>query len=328
MAEKKKIAILAGGYSSEYEISVNSAGQVAHHLDRSLYEPWLILITREGWYWQSPEGEKVPVDKNDFSVTYRTEKILFDAVLIVIHGTPGEDGKLQSYFEMLNIPYAGCNSFVSALSFNKYTCKLFLEKYHIATAPSLLVRRRHGRMVPDTGSLEYPLFVKPNTSGSSFGVSKVKDPSALAGAINKAFEESDEVIIEEFIGGTEVSCGVLKTPTRQIVFPPTEIVSKKDFFDYEAKYTEGMAEEITPARLPEEEIEVIRETASYIYTVLGCQGVVRVDFIMREHTPWFLEINTIPGLSRESIIPRQAQTLGLTMKEMLNIILEDAFIPR
>ena len=321
----KKIAVLAGGYSSEYGISLNSADEVIRHLDKSLYIPYLIIITRERWYWRSPGGEEVPVDRNDFSITAGGEKIRFDGVLIVIHGTPGEDGKLQSYFDLLDIPYAGCDAFVSALTFNKYACKLFLEKYHIATAPSLLVRYRKGWIAPDTDGMRYPLFVKPNTSGSSFGVSKVQDPSGLTEAIRKAFRESDEVILEEFIEGTEVSCGVLKSAGRKILFPPTEIVSKKDFFDYEAKYTEGMAEEITPARLPEHQLEKIRETASYIYSVLGCRGVVRVDFILQDHTPYFLEINTIPGLSRESIIPRQAQVSGITLKDLLNIELEDLF---
>ena len=324
----KKIAVLAGGYSSEYGISLNSADQVIRHLDRKRYEPYLILITKDLWYWESPEGERIPVDRNDFSLRRGEERIRFDGVLIIIHGTPGEDGKLQSYFELLEIPYAGCDSFVSALTFNKYACKVFLEKYHIATAPSLRIRYRRGWVAPDTGGMHYPLFVKPNTSGSSFGVSRVEEPSGLTAAIRKAFEESEEVIIEEFIAGTEVSCGVLKTATHEIVFPPTEIVSKKDFFDYEAKYTEGMAEEITPARLPEDKLDKIRETASFIYSALGCRGVVRVDFILQEHTPYFLEINTIPGLSKESIIPRQAQVARLSMQEMLNIILEELFTQR
>jgi len=324
----KKIAVLAGGYSSEYGISLNSAEQVIRHLDKSLYEPYLIIITRERWFWRPPEGEEVTVDRNDFSVVREGEKIFFDGVLIVIHGTPGEDGKLQSYFDLLGIPYAGCDAFVSALTFNKYACKVFLEKYHIATAASLLIRHRKGWVAPDTEGMRYPLFVKPNTSGSSFGVSKVHDPAGLTAAIRKAFEESDEVIIEEFIEGTEVSCGVLKNGHHEIVFPPTEIVTRRDFFDYEAKYTDGMAEEITPARLPEDRLEKIRETASFIYSALGCRGVVRVDFILQEHTPWFLEINTIPGLSRESIIPRQAQVAGLSMKELLNIQLEELFTLR
>ncbi len=324
----KKIAVLAGGYSSEYGISLNSADQVVKHLDRQLYEPYLIIITRKEWYWESPEGEKVSVDRNDFSITIGGKKVRFDGVLIVIHGTPGEDGLLQSYFELLEIPYAGCDPFVSALTFNKYACKVFLEKYHIATAPSLLLRYRKGWVAPDTDGMKYPLFVKPNTSGSSFGVSKVQDPSGLAAAIRGAFRESNEVIIEEFISGTEVSCGVIKTNQHKIIFPPTEIVSKRDFFDYEAKYTDGMAEEITPARLPEQQLEKIRETASYIYSVLGCKGVVRVDFILQEHTPWFLEINTIPGLSKESIIPRQSKVLGISMKDLLNIELEDLFTQR
>ncbi len=324
----KRVAVLAGGYSSEHGISLNSAAQVMEHLDRRQWEPWLILVEREGWFWQDPRGRRVAVDRNDLSVTTSAGKVHFDVVLPVIHGTPGEDGHLQGYLAMLDIPYAGCDPFTSALTFNKYACKLYLEKHHVATAPSLLVRRMSGWVPPDTSGMRFPLFVKPNTSGSSFGVSRIHEPHELMNALRKAFEESNEAIIEEQISGTEVSCGVLKTATREIIFPPTEIVSKKDFFDYEAKYTEGMAEEITPARLPEEQIELIRETASYIYTLLGCRGIVRIDFILDGETPWFLEVNAIPGLSRESIIPRQAQVFGISMTELLTLVLEDALSRR
>jgi D-alanine-D-alanine ligase len=322
----KNIAVLAGGYSSEYKISINSARQVMNHLNRKRYQPYLILITQDGWFWETTNGEKIQVDKNAFTLKTGNKSIFFDGAFIVIHGSPGEDGKLQSYFEMIGIPYTGCSSFTSALTFNKFACKLFLEKYNIPTAPSVLVRKTAGWTPPDLGEMIYPLFIKPNASGSSFGVSKVYRPSEVAPAIRKAFKESDEVIIEEFIEGTEVSCGVLKTSTRDIIFPPTEIVSHNEFFDYQAKYSEGMAEEITPARLPENRITLIQETASSIYSILGCRGIARIDFILKEHTPYFLEINTIPGLSKESIIPRQAAVFGISMDNLTDMILEDIFV--
>ena len=321
----KNIAVLAGGYSSEFEISVNSARQVISHLNRKKYRPYLIMITREGWYWEASGGEKITVDKNDFSLPAASGSVHFDGAFIVIHGSPGEDGRLQAYFEMIGLPYTGCNSFTSSLTFNKYSCKLFLEKYKIPTAPSILVRRPAGWVAPDPEEMKYPLFIKPNASGSSFGISKVSRPSEVARALQKAFRESKEVIIEEFVEGTEVSCGVIKTSTRDIIFPPTEIISHNEFFDYQAKYSEGMAEEITPARLPENKLRLIQETASSIYSILGCRGVTRIDFILQKNTPWFLEINTIPGLSKESIIPRQARASGLSMEELTDLILSDLF---
>ncbi len=326
MAEQtRKIAVLAGGYSSEYGISLNSARQVMGHLNRKKYDPYLVLITRDGWYWEDPGRQKIAIDKNGFTLDTGREIISFDGVLIVIHGSPGEDGKLQAYFEMIGLPYAGCNSFTSSLTFDKFACKVFLEKYRIPTAPSVLVRKTAGWAPPDLGDMVYPLFIKPNTSGSSFGVTKVFRPSEVGTAIRKAFEESDEVIIEEFIEGTEVSCGVLKTGDRDIIFPPTEIVPRNEFFDYQSKYAEGMAEEITPARLPEEQITLLQETASYIYSVLGCRGIARIDFILKGHTPYFLEINTIPGLSKESIIPRQARAFGISMEELMELVLAEMF---
>ena len=321
----KNIAVLAGGYSSEFEISVNSARQVMSHLNRKKYRPYLIMITREEWYWESSGGKKITVDKNDFFLPAAGGPIHFDGAFIVIHGSPGEDGKLQAYFEMIGLPYTGCSSFTSALTFNKHACKIFLEKYKIPTARSVLVRRTIKPNPPDLGDMKYPLFVKPNTSGSSFGISKVSQPSGIMQALTKAFAESDEVIIEEFIGGTEVSCGVLKTSTRDLIFPPTEIVPHNEFFDYQAKYTEGMAEEITPARLPENKLRLIQETASSIYSILGCHGVTRIDFILQKNIPWFLEINAIPGLSKESIIPRQARASGVSMEDLTDLILSDLF---
>ncbi len=321
----KNIAVLAGGNSSEFDISLHSAEQVMLNLDRKLYHPYLIIIRGKDWIWNAPDGETYPVDKNDFSLDIQGNILHFDAAFIVIHGSPGEDGKLQSYLDMIRLPYTGCDAFVSSLTFHKFACKLYLEKYHIATPPSVLVHFTGGWTPSVLAGMKYPLFIKPNASGSSFGISKAFHPSEVAQAIQKAFQESEEVIIEEFIGGMEVSCGVLKTATRDMVFPPTEIVSRHEFFDYQAKYSDGLAEEITPARLPGDKLKLIQETASSIYTILGCRGVTRIDFILHDNTPYFLEINTIPGLSKESIIPKQAAAAGMTMKEMTALLLTDLF---
>ncbi|NOY36500.1 MAG: D-alanine--D-alanine ligase [Chlorobi bacterium] len=319
------IAILAGGNSSEFEISMNSATQVIRHLDRKLFSPYKIVLRDKNWSYEPENGGiPVPVDKNDFSLIVSGEKITFDAVFIAIHGTPGEDGKMQAYFEMLDIPFTSCNSFVSALTFNKFACKKYLEAFHVQTAPSLLTRKfLDASGIKDAG-LSFPLFVKANSSGSSFGVTKVDEAASLEEAMEHAFSESSEVLIEELITGTEVTCGVLKTKQRSILFPPTEVVPHKEYFDFEAKYMPGLADEITPARLPDEKIRLIQDSASRIYDYLGCRGIVRIDFILQDDALFFLEINTVPGLSRESIIPKQAAVYGLSATELFTLVLNDS----
>lgn len=319
------IAILAGGNSSEFQISMNSAHQVYQNLDKKLFTPWLIVISGTEWYLIPEESSenKIPVDKNDFTVTMGNQKISFGAVFIAIHGTPGEDGKIQSYFEMLDIPFTSCNSFVSALTFNKYACKKYLESFGILSAQSVLSRKAIDSDELHRRGISFPVFVKANSSGSSYGVTRVTGPDTLKEAFGKAFRESSEAIVEEEIKGTEVTCGVFSSKGEKIIFPPTEIVSHKEYFDLEAKYTPGMADEITPARLPEEKLTLIRNTASDIYDLLGCTGVVRIDFILKDDLLYFLEINTVPGLSRESIIPKQAETYGLSLKELFTLVLQD-----
>ena len=322
---KINVAIVAGGNSSEYQISVNSAQQVFSHLDKDRFYPLIVIIRGREWFLQKDESSGSAIDKNDFSVTLNGKKLTFDVVFNAIHGTPGEDGKLQSYFDMIGIPYTGSGSFSSALSFNKYACKLYLEKFGIPTAWSILIRSEDNwEQRIEEEKLPYPCFVKPNNSGSSFGVSRVVSQKNLPSAINAALQEDDEIIIEEFIEGTEVTCGVLKTVGKEYLFPVTEIISKKEFFDYEAKYEPGMAEVITPARIKDTETNEIHKLSSVIYSALNCRGVVRIDFILSKGKPYFLEVNGIPGLSAKSIIPKQAELYGLKLEDFYSLLIEDA----
>ena len=319
----KNIAVVCGGYSKESVISLRSAEQIASVIE-SDYLAYTVLITRDAW--NAKIGDKMyPIDRNDFTCSLDGKKISFDAVFMAIHGTPGEDGMLQSYFDMLNIPYTTCNAFVSALTFNKFACKVFLKEYDILTADAILLRRNTPVQEQDLENrFGYPMFVKPNNGGSSFGVTKVKTRNDLLPAIERAFAEDNEVIIEPFIKGGEYTCGVFKTDKESIVFPPTEIVSKNEFFDVEAKYTPGMSEEITPARLPASQIKNCQELTSRIYDLLGCTGVVRIDYLMQSGKFYFMEINTVPGMSRESIIPKQTVVYGLPLKELYIKQINDA----
>jgi D-alanine-D-alanine ligase len=285
----RTIAIAAGGDSSEYEISVKSAKEVEKLLSPN-YNVYIIMIRETNWYWEDARGRYINVDKNDFTLRYDDLKIRFDAVFIAIHGTPGENGLLQGYFDMMKIPYTSCSAFCSALTFNKQACKLYLKEYEIPMARNILVRKED---IPDPGEIirqtGLPCFVKPNDSGSSFGVSKIKTKDELPSAIRTALVESNEVMIESFMAGREVACGVVKTGGKSIVLPVTEIISKNEFFDFEAKYTPGRSEEITPAEMPEKVTGEIQELSSEIYDILGCKGIVRVDFIVVNEKPFFLE---------------------------------------
>jgi D-alanine-D-alanine ligase len=322
----KTIAIAAGGNSSEFEISVKSATEVSKALS-SKYMVYIIMIRGSEWYWEDQRGRYHNIDKNDFTLVTDDLKIRFDAVFIAIHGTPGENGLLQGYFDMLKIPYSSCDAFCSALTFNKQACKLFLKEYMIPMADAILIRRNDS-LDPSAiaKKLGMPCFVKPNDSGSSFGVSKVKKKEELLDALKKAFKESDEVLIEAFMKGREVACGVLKTSTKTLVLPVTEIISKNEFFDYEAKYSSGKSEEVTPAVMPLNVTGEIQRLSSFIYDLLGCKGIVRVDFIVIGDKPFFLEINTVPGMTEESLIPQQVKAAGIPFNEFYGMILEDLFI--
>jgi D-alanine-D-alanine ligase len=323
----RTIAIVAGGDSSEYEISVKSANYVGKALS-SRYEVYIIVIRGINWYWEDQKGRYYNIDKNDFTLVVDDFHIRFDAIFIAIHGTPGENGLLQGYFDMLKIPYAGCNAFCSALTFNKQACKLFLKEYGIPMADAVMIRKGDhidpSEIIKRTG---LPCFVKPNDSGSSFGVTKVKKKEDLLKAIETAFSESCEVMIEAFMKGREVACGVVKTKSKTLVLPVTEIISKNEFFDFEAKYTPGKSDEVTPAQIPAKITEEIQSLSSMVYDLLGCKGIVRVDFIITGSKPNFLEINTIPGMTEESLVPKQAEAASIKLDDLYSMVIEDLFIP-
>jgi D-alanine-D-alanine ligase len=321
----KTIAIAAGGDSSEFEISVKSAEEVSKILS-SKYTVYIIIIQGTNWYWEDQLGRFHNIDKNNFSLTYNEHRIKFDGVFIAIHGTPGENGLLQGYFDMMSIPYTSCSAFCSALTFNKQACKLFLKEYGIAMADAILIRKGEkldlGNIIERTG---IPCFVKPNDSGSSFGVTKVKQKGALLSAIETAFKESNEVLIEAFMNGREVACGVLKTKNKSIVLPVTEIISKNEFFDYEAKYAPGKSDEVTPAEMPLIVTNEIQRIGLLVYNLLGCKGIVRVDFIVVGDKPYFLEINTVPGMTKESLVPKQSEAAGISLEELYSMVVENMF---
>jgi D-alanine-D-alanine ligase len=321
----KTIAIVAGGDSSEYEISVKSAHEVARLLSPE-YDVFIIMIRGTSWYWEDQRGRYFPIDKNDFTLKTDDLRIRFDAVFVAIHGTPGENGLLQGYLDMMQIPYSSCGAFCSALTFNKQATKLYLKEYGIPMAGNILFRKEN---IPDPDSIikktGLPCFVKPNDSGSSFGVTKVKTRDKLPAAIETALKESREVMVEAFMDGREVACGVVKVKNKTMVLPITEIISSNEFFDYEAKYTPGKSDEVTPAELPEEITSQIQNLSSRIYDLLDCKGIVRVDFIIVAGEPYFLEINTVPGMTEESIIPKQANAAGIDLGELYSMVIEDLF---
>ncbi|MCU0407821.1 MAG: D-alanine--D-alanine ligase [Bacteroidales bacterium] len=322
----RTIAIVAGGDSSEYEISVKSAVEVDKALS-GRYITYIIMIRGTNWYWEDPKGRYHNIDKNDFTLVTDDQRIRFDAVFIAIHGTPGENGLLQGYFDMMSIPYTSCGAFSSALTFNKQATKLYLKEYGIPMARAVIIRRDENpdikALIRETG---LPCFVKPNASGSSFGVTKVKEEELMPEAIENAFREGSEVMVEEFMKGREVACGVVKTWNKSIILPVTEIISRNEFFDYEAKYTPGMSDEITPAVIPQDLTDEIQRLSSLIYDLLGCRGIVRVDFIVIGDSPYFLEINTVPGMTRESIVPKQAASAGISAEALYSLVIENLFI--
>jgi D-alanine-D-alanine ligase len=324
---KKNIALLAGGYSGEYVISIQTAGTIEKNLDADQYNVYKIIITKDGWWYEAIAGERHEIDKNDFSLTINKEKIKFDAVYIAIHGTPGEDGRIQGYLDMLQIPYATCNAIVSALTFNKSYCNKVVKALNVVNIANSvhLIKGEPYSVGNILEQLKLPMFVKPNEMGSSLGVSKVKSVEELLPAIEKAFKEDKQVLVEEFVEGRELTIGVYKVNGYLHTLPPTEIVSKNEFFDYEAKYTPGVTNEITPAPIDAQVREQLETKASYIYRHLNCRGVVRMDFILQKGTNklYFLEVNTTPGQSENSIVPQQVRASGMTLKEFYGNLIED-----
>lgn len=326
---KKNIAFVTGGYSGEAVISYESAKTIEVNIDTDKFIAYKIDIHPTGWWYENETGEKIAIDKNDFSLTINNEKIKFDAVLIGIHGTPGEDGKLQGYFDMLNIPYTSCDAATSALTFNKRYTVAVVAFAGIAVAKSLHLFQ-HGIISANEilSQLKLPVFVKPNNGGSSIGMSKVTEHTQLEDALCKAFKEDNQILIEEFIKGRELTIGVFKSKGEIITLPITEILPKKDFFDYEAKYVKGMSDEITPAQVDEAIAEKIRGAAKHIYQILNCRGIVRIDFIYNEETqqPYMLEVNTVPGQSAASIVPQQVRAMGWTLKDFYTALIEECFV--
>jgi len=327
--KRKKIALVTGGYSAEAEISYKSAVTVENNVDKELFDVYKIDISPSGWFYFDDKGNKIPIDKNDFSLNLDDIRIQFDAVLMCIHGNPGEDGKLQGYFDMLKIPYTSCDTTSSAITFNKRHTVAVAAFNGIKVSRSvLLIKNRFTNPEEIINTLQFPVFVKPNNGGSSIGMSKVNKPSEeLGAAIDKAFKEDDQILVEEFIEGRELTIGVFKKKNEIITLPVTEIISKKDFFDYEAKYL-GKSEEITPAKVDEGIGKKIRSAAKKIYSVFNCRGVVRIDFIYNEKIgePFMLEVNTVPGQSEASIVPQQVRAMGWTLKEFYTTLIEEALL--
>ena len=323
---KKKIALLAGSYSGEYIISIQTAETIEKNLDHDLYQVYKIIITKQEWYYEGANG-KIQVDKNDFSLLVDGHRINFDCVFIAMHGSPGEDGRIQGYLDMLGIPYTTCNAIVSALTFNKSYCNKVVKSFNVVNIANSvhLIKSEPYSMGAVLDELKLPVFVKPNESGSSLGVSKVKRVEDLLGAIEKAFKEDNQVLIEEFIEGRELTIGVFKINGCLFALPATEIVSKNEFFDFEAKYTPGVTDEITPAQIDENLKEQLESKAMYIYRHLNCRGIVRMDFILEKNTNklFFLEVNTMPGQSENSIVPQQVRASGRKLMDFYGELLED-----
>lgn len=326
---KKNIAIVTGGDSSELVISLKSAEQVRLNLDPARYETYIVYIREDDWHVRTGNdgGERLPVNREDFSFIKDGIKVPLDYAFIALHGPPGEDGQLQAYFDQIGIPYSTSGARSLELSFNKFNSKEQVRKAGIPTAAAVLIRREGVAAAYDPESIlrevGLPCFVKPNAGGSSFGVSRINKSGDLENAINKALREDDEVLVEKFLPGRELTCGLLKTSSRELIFPVTEIIPKNEFFDYEAKYTVGMADEVTPAGIPDELARKCQSTSSRIYDLMDCRGLVRIDFMHSEGELYFLELNGVPGMSRESIIPKMIRTMGLTEAGIYNLIIEE-----
>ncbi len=329
---KPNIAFVTGGYSGESVISYKSAVNILKNVDRNKFDVYKIDLTPGGWWYESVDGQRSPVEKEDFSVMHNGTKIRFDAVLIGIHGTPGEDGKLQGYFDLLNLPYTSCNAATSALTFNKrYTVAVASFSGINVSKSVILFKDRFGSADEVIRQLRFPVFVKPNNGGSSIGMSRVNNPSEeLGAAIEKAFREDNQVLIEEFVTGREFTIGVFRSNGSIVTLPFTEIKTKKEFFDFEAKYTPGLTEEVTPAQVDEVVAQKVRDTAKKVYEVFNCNGVIRIDFIYNEEKkePFLLEINTVPGQTNESIVPQQVRALGWNLTDFYSALIDEALARR
>ncbi|MBQ9222956.1 MAG: D-alanine--D-alanine ligase [Prevotella sp.] len=325
---KRTIAIVCGGDSSEYEVSLRSAQGIYSFFDKERYDVYIVTVKGQDWRVSLNDGTSVPIDRNDFSFTENGKLVEFDYAYITIHGTPGENGIMQGYFELIHLPYSTSGVLVEAMTFDKFVLNQYLRSYGIRVADSLLIRKGYEELVSDDEIEEkigMPCFVKPSSSGSSFGVTKVKNKDQLAPAIRKAMMESDDVMVEALMEGTEIAVGCYKTSEKSVVFPATEVVSRNEFFDYDAKYN-GQVQEITPARIPEDTAERVKVLTSSIYDILHCNGIIRCDFIIdKDQKISMLEVNTTPGMTATSFIPQQVKAAGLNMTDVLTEIVENQF---
>jgi D-alanine-D-alanine ligase len=320
----KNIAVVCGGYSGESAVSFKSAEMIMNHIDRSRFQPFKIVIARHLWY-ADMNGLEVIVDRNDFSVTWQDQKIVFDGAFIIVHGTPGEDGLLQGYFSMIGLRHTTGDVLNMALTFNKKATTRALGQMGFNVAKSIVLKKDEPYSVSFiVQNVGQPCFVKPNCGGSSIGTSKVNLPEQLHRALDRAFQEDGQVIIEEFIQGTEVTCGVIVLDGKTTALPITEIVSKNDFFDFQAKY-QGASEEITPARLDARVFGQIQSMSEDIYEKLNCRGMIRIDYLIRGEEIFVVEVNTVPGFTEASIIPQQAAAVGIAKKDLISAVIDSCF---
>ncbi|MBQ6767826.1 MAG: D-alanine--D-alanine ligase [Prevotella sp.] len=325
---KRNIAIVCGGDSSEHDVSLRSAKGLYSFFDKDKYNVYLVDVKGVDWQVELPGGVTTPIDRNDFSFVEDGKAKLFDYAYITIHGTPGENGLLQGYFDLIRLPYSTSGVLVEAMTFDKFVLNQYLRSYGVSVADSLLIRKGYEQLVSDDEIEErigMPCFVKPASDGSSFGVSKVKNKDQLAPAIRKAMMESPEVMVEQYLEGTEITQGVYKTKNKAVLLPITEVVTSNEFFDYDAKYN-GQVQEITPARITEEVASRVSQITSHIYDILHCNGIIRIDYIISpDGKISMLEVNTTPGMTATSFIPQQVRAAGLEMKDVLTEIVENQF---
>ena len=325
---KRDIAIVCGGDSSEHDVSLRSARGLYSFFDHDRYNVYLVDVKGQDWHVELHDGTTARIDRNDFSFVENGKARNFDYAYITIHGTPGENGILQGYLDLIGVPYSTSGVLVEAMTFDKFVLNQYLRGYGVSVADSLLIRKGYEQLVSDEEieqRIGMPCFVKPAADGSSFGVSKVKNTDQLAPAIRKAMMESPEVMVEQYLEGTEISIGVYKTKKRSVVLPATEVVTSNEFFDYDAKYN-GQVQEITPARLPDDITRRVREITSHIYDILHCNGIIRIDYIIsKEGKISMLEVNTTPGMTATSFIPQQVKAAGMSMTDVLTEIVENQF---
>ena len=320
---KKNVVVIAGGNSSEYEVSIKSGNHIFSEVDGEKYNKYLMILRGRDWMVEIGD-QKFPVDKNDFSFEYQGKKVVFDFAYITIHGNPGENGMLQGYLDMMGVPYSTCNTLVEAITFDKYTCTNYLNAFGINTThPIMLVRGKAFDKEAVLKGVGLPCFIKPNAEGSSFGVSKVKTAADFDAAVEGAFKMCREILVESFIDGIEFTCGLYKVGDKKVVMPVAEVVSKKEFFDYEAKYDAKMSDEIIPGRFSAEITDRIQDMASEVYDILRCEGIVRIDGFVRGEEIIMLEVNTTPGMTANSFVPKMVRVMGLPLRDVITGIIEE-----